>query len=144
MIEFILGDLREEYGLLCEERGVPAARVWYVRQILLSVPVMVKPVELIRPLAIALPLLLLDRLWCLIYSLIPLKDGLDRAPGFLITNIVCGCLCAALATPSPLAAALATGFALAFSISAEPSLYIGIAITAVPLAAWLRRCYEVD
>ena len=143
MIDFILGDLYEEYGLKCGERGVLAARLWYTRQVLLSLPVMIKPVELLRPPMIALPLVLLDRLWCLVYSLIPLKDGLDRAPGFLIANIVCGCVGAAIARPSPLNAMLATAFALACSISAEPPLYIAAAMIAVPLAARLRRSYEM-
>jgi hypothetical protein len=143
MIDFILGDLYEEYGLQCGERGVLAARLWYTRQILLSLPVMIRPIELLRPLTIALPMLLLDRLWCLVYSLIPLKDGLDRAPGLLIANIVCGCVGAAIARPSALTAALATAFALAFSISAEPPLYIAFALIAVPLTAYLRRSYEM-
>jgi len=143
MIDFILGDLCEEYALQCNERGAIRASLWYARQFLLSLPVMIEPNELLRPLTIALPLLLLDRLWCLVYSLIPLKDGLDRAPGFLIANILCACLCAAIARPAPLAAAAATVFALAFAISAEPPLYIAAAILAVPLTAHLRRSYEV-
>jgi hypothetical protein len=143
MIEFILGDLREEYGLMYEERGAGRARVWYLRQLLLSVPAMVKPFEMVRPLAVAVPLLLLDRLWCLVYSLIPLKDGLDRAPGLLAINIVCGCLCASAARVAPLPAAVSAGFALAFSISSEPPLYICLTLAAVPLAACLRRIYEV-
>jgi len=143
MMDFILGDLYEEYGLQRGERGVFAARLWYARQILLSLPVMIKPIELLRPLMIALLLLLLDRLWCLVYSMIPLKDGLDRAPGFLIANIVCGCIGAAIARPSALNAALATAFALACSISAEPPIYIAAALLAVPLTAHLRRSYEM-
>jgi hypothetical protein len=143
MIEFILGDLQEEYSLLCDERGVIAARLWYSRQVLLSLPAMVKPIEVLRPLSVALPLLLLDRLWCLVYSLIPLKDGLERAPGFLIFNIACACICAAIARLSPLAAALSTAFALAFAVSAEPPLYICIALIVVPLTARLRSAYEV-
>ena len=31
MIDYVLGDLREEYGILCAERGVPKARRWYAR-----------------------------------------------------------------------------------------------------------------
>jgi len=143
MIDFILGDLYEEYGLQCGERGVLAARVWYLRRIMLSLPAMIKPIELLRPLMIALPLLLLDRLWCLVYSMIPLKDGLDRAPGFLIANIVCASMGAAIAKPTQLTAALATAFALACSISSEPSLYIAVAMIAVPLTAHLRRSYEM-
>jgi hypothetical protein len=143
MIDFILGDLYEEYGLQCDARGVLAARLWYLRQVLLSLPVMIKPIELLRPLMIAFPLLLLDRLWCLVYSMIPLKDGLDRAPGFLIANIVCGCMGAAIARPSPLNAALAVAFALAFSLSTEPPLYIAFAMIVVPLTAHLRRSYEM-
>lgn len=143
MIDFILGDLYEEYGLQCGERGMLAARLWYMRQILLSLPAMIRPVELLRPFIIALPLLLLDRLWCLVYSLIPLKDGLDRAPGFLIANIVCGCIGAAIARPSPLIAALATAFALAGSISAEPPIYMAATMIAVPLTAHVRRSYEM-
>jgi hypothetical protein len=143
MIEFLLGDLREEYILLCEERGQTRARLWYVRQLVLSLPMIVKPDAILRPASIAGTLLLLDRLWGQVYSAIPLKDGLNRAPGYLAANIVCACLCAAVARPAPLTAALATVFALTFAVASEPVVYICLALTAIPLASYLRRLYEM-
>jgi hypothetical protein len=104
---------------------------------------LLKPSDVLRPAAIVLPMLLLDRLWCLIYSLIPLKDGLDRAPGFLVANIVCACLCTACAKASPLTATVATACALALAVSAEPAWYICILLPAVLVTARLRSSYEV-
>lgn len=143
MIEFILGDLREEYLLLRGRRGRLRARLWYLRQLLLSLPMIAGPASILRPVSIAFTMLLLDRLWCLIYSWIPLKDGLERAPGFLMANIVCACVCALQARPAPWAAFIAAGFALAFSVSAEPSLYVAAALIAVPFSARIGRKYEV-
>jgi hypothetical protein len=139
MIEYVLGDLREEYGILCAERGRNKATRWYVRQLLLSLPQLIRPQDLLRAFSAAIPLLLLDRLWCFIYSLIPLKDGLDRAPGFLAVNIVAACACVAIFRPNALQAALATALALALAASAEPPLYISIALVSIPVTARLRR-----
>ena len=143
MIEFILGDLREEFLMLRAERGVTRARLWYVRQLLLSLPVLLKASHMLRPAAIVFPMLLLDRLWCLLYSQIPLKDGLGRAPGFLVANIVCACIGATVVRPSVLSAVVATACGLALAVSVEPAWYICAAMLAVPLAARLRRLYEV-
>jgi hypothetical protein len=139
MIEYVLGDLREEYGILCTQRGVPKARRWYARQILLSLPLLLKPADALRGLSVAMVILLLDRLWRLVYSLIPLKDGLDRAPGFLAANILCASLCTAIVRPRAAWAALATALALALAVSAEPPLYVCLALIFVPVTARLRR-----
>jgi hypothetical protein len=142
MNDFLLGDLYEEFAMMREERGPAKARLWYARQLLLSLPVLLKPAELLRPLSILLPLLLLDRLWCFVYSLIPLKDGLDRAPGFLAINILCACFCTLIARPAPVAAGCATACALVFAVSAEPAWYVSIALISVFVTARLRRLIE--
>jgi hypothetical protein len=142
-LDHIRGDLSEEFRMLCAERGVGAARLWYTRQVLLSMPMLVRPAEGLRVMAIVLPLVLLDRLWCLIYSLIPMKDGLERAPGFLAANIVCACLCTVLSGASALSAALATTAALTLAVSAEPPMYVALALISVTatshFSARLRR-----
>ncbi len=91
MIDFILGDLHEEFLILRREHGAARAHVWYARQILLSLPVLLRPADLL----LVLPLLLLDRLWCFICSMIPLKDGPAIAhPLSLIANLLCACFSA--------------------------------------------------
>jgi hypothetical protein len=102
----IWGDLHEEFTLQRAERGLSNAALWYARQVALSMPMLLSP----RPLAILLPLLALDRLWCLVYSLIPMRDGLDRAPGFLAANI---------------------------AVSAQPPLYVVSALLCVTAASHL-------
>jgi len=94
-------------------------------------PILLSP----RPLAILLPLLLLDRLWCLVYSLIPMKDGLDRAPGFLVANVAAACWCAVLSRASAPGAAAATALAMLLAISARPPLYIISALVCVTAAS---------
>jgi hypothetical protein len=144
MIEFVLGDLREEYGILCAERGRRRARWWYARQILLSLlllirPLLIRPGDVLRASAPAIPLILLDRLWCFVYSLIPLKDGLDRAPGFLMANVVAACAAVALFRPRAMWAVLSTALAMAVAVSAEPPLYVALALVSVSFTARLRR-----
>jgi hypothetical protein len=139
MTDYILGDLREEYGILCAQRGRTQATRWYVRQILLSLPHLIRPQEILRAFSAAIPILLLDRLWCLVYSMIPLKDGLDRAPGFLAANIVAACLCVAVFRPNALQAAFATALALTLATSTEPPIYICLAFVFIPVTARFRR-----
>jgi hypothetical protein len=89
--EFVAGDLHEEFIYLCATRGHRAGRRWYSRQVLRSVITLLglrmrsgEAMQLSAAvLSVAVPLLLLDRLWCFVYSQIPLKDGLERTPGFL-------------------------------------------------------------
>ena len=94
---------------------------------------------------VTLPLLLLDRLWCFVYSTIPLKDGLDRTPWFLGVNLVYACICAALCGSAArsfqrtlLIAAAATAsaaFALWTSIGATPTAYVCLVLMLVPVSS---------
>jgi len=158
--EFVAGDLHEEFVFLCQTRGRRAGRRWYVWQVARSILALlglrmrsgeVAHVFAATALGVAIPLLLLDRLWCFVYSQIPLKDGLHRAPGFLAANVICAGLCAAFcgATARSLrravaiaaAAALAAGFALWNSAGAAPALYVCVILLIAPassLMAWRR------
>jgi len=133
MTEAVWGDLREEFALQRAEQGLCGAAVWYARQVAFSMPMLLSP----RPLAILLPMLALDRLWCLVYSLIPMKDGLDRAPGFLAANIAVACWCAVLSRASAPAAAAATTIAMLLAVSAEPPFYVLSALVCVTAASHL-------
>jgi hypothetical protein len=154
--EFVAGDLYEEFLILCADRGVRAGRRWYSRQVLRSIfPLWnlrmrrgeVAHVAAAAGLGMALPLLLLDRLWSFVYSLIPLKDGLERAPGFLAANVVCTCVLAAFcgATTSSFRRAFAiaaassgaAGFAVSGSVGAAPAVYVWLLILAVPACTLL-------
>lgn len=161
--EFVAGDLHEEFLYLCAARGPRAGRRWYFSQVLRSVLSLwnlrmrhgeLAHVAAAAGLGVALPLLLLDRLWSFVYSLIPLKDGLDRAPGFLAVNVVCVCALAALcgatakSWPRALAIAAAAAGAAAFgvwgSVGAAPALYVGMLLVGAPACAllpfrWKRR-----
>jgi len=103
--EFVCGDLHEEFLLQCASHGRGAGGRWYWRQAVWSAPrllsLRIQSGELVHALltalvCVALPLLALDRLWSLVYSQIPLKDGLDRAPAFLVANLLCLCFGAAI------------------------------------------------
>ena len=87
--EFVMGDLHEEFLLLCADRGRSAGSRWYVRQVLRSAATLLglrfrsgEAAHLLAAalIAVAMPLLLLDRLWSFVYSHIPLKDGLSEPP----------------------------------------------------------------
>src|SRR5258708_23130273 len=102
--EFVAGDFHEEFIYLCATRGRPAGSRWYAGQVLRSIVTLLglrmRSGEarhlVLALLGVAVPLLLLDRLWCFVHSQIPLKDGLERAPGFLAVNLGCVCIFAAL------------------------------------------------
>lgn len=89
-----------------------------------------------------MPLLLLDRLWRFVYSQIPLKDGLHRAPEFLAANALIVCICAALAgasrrgpraaVPTALAVMAGAAFGLWQSVGVAPIAYIGVVLLAAP------------
>jgi hypothetical protein len=154
--EFVAGDLHEEFVCLCDSLGPRRARRWYRRQVFRSLfPLWalrmrngeIAHVAAAAGLGVALPLLLLDRLWQFVYSLIPLKDGLDRAPGFLAANVICACLlaasCGATAGSSRRAMAIAwaasaaAAFAVWGSAGAAPAVYVGALLVGVPAAAML-------
>jgi hypothetical protein len=160
--EFVAGDLYEEFLLLCAERDRSAASRWYVRQVLRSAGTLLglrfrsgEAAHLLAAalIAVAMPLLLLDRLWSFVYSHIPLKDGLERAPGFWAANLVCVCACAALcgslahslprAAGVALAAAVGAGCALWCSAATAPFWWAGLVILAASASsmavfAWRR------
>ncbi len=144
------GDLHEEFLLFCEEHGRGAGRRWYASQVVRSLPQLlalrVRSGEFTRLLLAmsfaAAPLVLIDRLWCLVYSHIPLKDGLDRAPGFLAVNLLvlwmAAMFCGGLARSRRSAAAVATASAggaaigLWLSLGALPIAYLCVVILAAP------------
>jgi hypothetical protein len=148
--EYIAGDLEEEFALIRKTIGPAAAGRWYTWQVARSVCALLQlrirsgeftQVALLASLGVAAPLLLLDRLWRFVYSQIPLKDGLDRAPEFLVVNALCGCACAAIlgtwaestarAVALALAAAVAVLIAVWASDASAPVAYIvTLAITA--------------
>jgi hypothetical protein len=149
--EFVAGDLEEEFGMVREARGGAAARRWYAWQVARSVCALLQlrvrsgeltQVALIASLGVAAPLLLLDRLWQFVYSQIPLKDGLQRAPEFLALNALCVCLCAAVlgawagsksrATALAFAAAIGVLLALWAGAASAPADYVVIVALAVP------------
>jgi len=149
--EFVAGDLHEEFLYLSATRGPRISRRWYLSQVLRSLPSLwglrmrrgeLAHVAAAAGLGVALPLLLLDRLWSFVYSLIPLKDGLHRAPGFLIANVVCACVLAGAcgatagsprrAVAMAAAVALASAFALWGSVGAAPTPYAWLVLLAPP------------
>ena len=152
--EFVAGDLHEEFLLLCAERGCAAGSKWYARQVIRSAAPLVglrirsgeaAHLAAAALVAVAMPLLLLDRLWSFVYSHIPLKDGLERAPGFWLANLVCVCIFAALCGLLAHTASRALGVALAvtigaacalwFSAATAPLLYAGVVIVSAPASS---------
>jgi hypothetical protein len=162
--EYVAGDLEEEFAIVREARGRAAARRWYAWQVARSVCALLQlrvrsgeltQVVLIASLGVAVPLLLLDRLWRFVYSQIPLKDGLHRAPGFLLFNALCVCACAAVlgawaashwsapkwpglksrALALALAAAIAVLVALWAGAASAPAAYVVTLALAVPASA---------
>ena len=154
--DFVAGDLHEEFLYLSATRGRRAGRRWYSWQVLRSLPSLwnlrMLHGELVHVVAaaglgVALPLLLLDRLWCFVYSLVPLKDSVHRAPGLLAANVICACTLAAAcgATAATLrravaiaaAVASAAAFALWGSVGAAPAVYVWLMLLGPPAGALL-------
>ena len=150
-LEFVAGDLNEEFLIVCAASGPGAGRRWYWSQVVRSAGALtgmrmrrgeIAHVAAAAGLGIAVPLLLLDRLWTFVYSVIPLKDGLDRAPGFLAANIIAACLLAAAcgatartfrrALAIACAVAAASALFLSASIGTTPLLYICILLACAP------------
>ncbi len=152
--EFVAGDLHEEFIYLCATRGRPAGSRWYAWQVIRSIVTLlglrIRSSEarhfVIAVLGVAVPLLLLDRLWCFVHSQIPLKDGLDRAPGLLAVNLVCVCIFAALCGASArsfhrailtAAAAAAAAFALWMAVGGGPASYVWLVLLMAPARSLL-------
>jgi len=160
--EFVAGDLHEEFLLLSAAQGRATGSRWYTRQVLRSSAALLglrfrsgEAAHLVAAalVAVAMPLLLLDRLWSFVYSNIPFKDGLERAPLFWAANLVCVCVCAAVcgslahsffrAMGVALAAALGAACALWWGSATAPMTYAGLVILAAPASsmavfAWRR------
>ncbi|HEY6390757.1 MAG TPA: hypothetical protein VIX89_05745 [Bryobacteraceae bacterium] len=153
--EFVAGDLHEEFLHLCATRGRPAGNRWYAWQVVRSVVTLLglrlrsgEAMQLaLAALSVAVPLLLLDRLWCFVYSQIPLKDGLDRAPGFLAVNVLYVCICSALCGSAArsfqrailIAAvtAAAAAFALWPAAGETPAIYVWLVLLTAPASSLL-------
>ena len=164
--EYVAGDLEEEFAIVREARGRAAARRWYAWQVARSAGALLQlrvrsgeltHVVLIASLGVAVPLLLLDWLWQFVYSQIPLKDGLRRAPEFLVFNALCACACAAVLGawaawkwpaskwPGSKSRALALAFAAAIAVlvalwagaASAPAAYVVTLALAVPASALL-------
>lgn len=149
--ECVAGDLEEEYAGLSPQLSRFAMNRWYVSQVLRSLLPLLRlrvrsgelSAVLLGPvLGAALPLLLLDRLWRLVYSQIPLKDGVDRAPEFLAVNLLALCVSAAVsgshmrsmrqAFVRALVAGAAAGAALAASAGSTPAAYALLVLLVAP------------
>ena len=135
--EFVSGDLHEEFTELVKCRGPRAARHWYFRQVIRSiVPLLtlrIRSGEFTRALlaatAAVIPLAALDRLWSFVYSQIPLKDSLDRAPVLLAINV------AFLAMSAAAAGSMLRSRAQAFATSALLALLAGLVLWIAPGSA---------
>jgi hypothetical protein len=159
--ECVAGDLEEEFALLRESRGAAAAARWYASQVVRSLwPLMqlrirsgeLTQVTLLAALGIAAPLLALDKLWQFVYSQIPFKDGLDRAPQLLALNAFVVCLGAlalgawtasgngpsrSRAVTVAFAAGCGATVALWASVGSAPALYAIAIVLAAPAATLL-------
>jgi hypothetical protein len=159
--ECVAGDLEEEFRQVCQARDRAAGARWYVWQVVRSVAPLLglrmrsgelRQTMLAALVGVAVPLLLLDRLWCFVYSQIPLKDGIGRAPEFLAVNVLSVCVGAAIVgctrksrqaiVATALATAAAAGFAMWASAGAAPAQYSGLVLLVAPassLIAFVRR-----
>lgn len=154
-LEFVLGDLDEEYVEVARARGRRAAARWYAWQVLRSVmPLLALRVRsgeatyaLVAGLTgAALPLWLCDRLWSFLYSQIPLKDGAGRTPAQFAVTLVFLCACAAAAGSTAgnrgraiavsASSVLLTAAALAAATGATPVDFVALALVLAPLSAW--------
>jgi hypothetical protein len=144
--EYIAGDLEEEFAIVRKASGRAAARRWYTRQVARSVCALLQlrirsgeftQAALMAGLGVAAPLLLLDRLWQFVYSQIPLKEGLERAPEFLLFNVLTACACAAILGASASSTSRAVAFALAAAVSVLLAAWVGAASASAGYVAGL-------
>jgi hypothetical protein len=149
--ECVAGDLEEEFALICQVRDPAAGARWYLWQVIRSVAPLVwlrlrsgelRQTAAVALLSVAAPLMMLDRLWSFVYSQIPLKDGIARAPEFLAVNVLAVCVGAAIAGAAERSraaagttaatVALAAGLGIWFSTGAAPALYAALVLVATP------------
>jgi hypothetical protein len=162
--ECVAGDLEEEFAQVCLARNPSAGTRWYLWQVVRSaMPLLrlrmrsgeIRDSALLALLGVAVPLLLLDRLWSFVYSQIPLKDGTGRAPLFLAINVFAICLGSAIvartrqskhaAAVTALAASGAAGVAIWASAASVPAVYVCLLLLVAPassLIAFMRRRSE--
>jgi hypothetical protein len=148
--EFVAGDLAEDFGCIVARSGRRAARRWYARQVLRSAPALlamrIRSGELTETVlravvGVLLPLAALDQLWRFVYSQIPLKDGVERAPALLAANVLAVALCSWAMGTSPrdrtrgvdaLAAMAAALVAVWVSVGESPALYVASLLAVAP------------
>lgn len=152
-LEYVLGDLDEEYLDVCRERGRRAAARWYAAQVFRSiVPLLalrMRSGELTHALVAGLcgaaaPLWLCDHLWSFLYSQIPLKDGIGRAPWQFALTILLLIACAAAAgftaasreraIAVSVSSAVMAAAALAAATGATPFAYVAAALVLAPVS----------
>jgi hypothetical protein len=135
----MLGDLREELDqrLLAGERW---AHAWFAGQILRSLWPIARPALSACILGITVPVLALDRLWTFVYSQVPLKVGLERAPEMLAINVLAcflGALVVSRLRPARvLASIFAAALIIVLSVAHVPLIYV-VALLLAPVAAHL-------
>ena len=159
--EFVAGDLLEEYRYLCSEKGPKAGGRWYASQVLRSIAPLARlrlersrAAEAMAASALVLTWVLfaLDRLWSFVYSLVPYKDGLDRAPEFLAFNVLAACaigaVLGALSHSGRKAGAIASalmisaGFSAWIAVAAAPPVYLSALLAAPPACALLAYAWR--
>lgn len=152
--ECVAGDLEEEFIQQRTFRGRVAATRWYFSQVARSLAPLMRlrirsgeptAVLLSAALGVALPLVLLDRLWLFVYSHIPLKDGLERSPWVLAINVAAVLAGGTIANPPTrlrhaawaraAAAVAAAVFGLWFSQAKTPIFYAMAVLAAAGAAA---------
>jgi len=152
--ECVAGDLSEEFPLICQRRGRAAGARWYTWQVIRSIAPLLDlrirsgeftGMVIAAGLGVALPLILLDRLWTLIASHVPLKDGLERSPIFLGINVLVACALAAAggarvtsrrsATWGAVIVAIAAVLALEFSVAQVSNVYPLTLLIAAPASS---------
>jgi hypothetical protein len=160
--EFVAGDLAEDFGAIFAQRGGRAARRWYAWQVARSAPALMAlrmrsgeltGAALRAAVGVLLPLGALDRLWAFVYSQIPLKDGVERAPAMLAANVLLMALCSRMAAAAwsgprraptvprragleAVAALVAVALAVRVAVGAAPEAYILCLLLAAPANSW--------
>ena len=133
----VMGDLMEEYNLRRSDGRAGAAR-WIAWQVLRSLPPLWQPAVTAAFFGLTVPLVLLDWLWALVHSLVPLRAGLERHPAMLAINVAT-CLVGAVVIArvqgrQSIAAMFAVALALVVSVGHAPAAYCLLLLSA-PLAA---------
>jgi hypothetical protein len=148
--ECVAGDLAEDFGYMSARHGGRAARRWYAWQVVRSAPALMAlrmrsgefTGSLLRAtLGVLLPLIALDQLWRFVYSQIPLKEGVNRAPAMLLANVLFMALCSwavarrdlsGRAGPDIAAALAAAALAVRAALGTAPTAYVLCLLLAAP------------